>query len=505
MIGKTNATNNFGNWYGVCSSTPTAVAKVVTVQDGFKLKDGATVTVIFRYINTAANPTLNVNGTGAYPITYQTGGNIDSKSWVRNEMVQLTFAYDEWVLMKPVASENTYGEVALIDTPSDALDAASGYAATPKAVQTAINSTKVWRGICTTPTSTVAKTATVNNDFTLVNGAKIRIYFQDAFQNGVSATLNVNNTGAFYIVTSDGGTPFNNIIKGDCYWSLTYIENAYGDLNVWVLDNTTLGGVNAAGFVTLTNLPSNSASASDNVAATPLLVRNAVNGSKIWWGEAITDGINITATVGEGFMLKDGVMVRLVMDAVNPQSPNLNVNGTGNHVVVLANTSATGLQYDGMWAAGEIVEFVYYGVGETDVWVLINRKRATSTRFGWVLAGGNLKSSTSILGQVPTVSMTYRALSEVVSNLTDDITILNLTATNWTSTNTYSLETEYPSATYNLQISISSTATAEQYEAYNAAGIVGDNSTNVLTARNGKPTIDIPVKVQLFVKRWSDM
>lgn len=368
MIGRTNAMSNLGDWYGVCSSTPTAVAKVVTVQDGFKLKDGATVTVVFSYKNTAIKPTLNVNETGAYPITYQTGGNIDSKSWVRNEMVQLTFAYDEWVLMKPVASENTYGEVALLDTPSDALDVASGY------------------------------------------------------------------------------------------------------------------------------------------AATPLSVINAVNDSKIWWGEAATDGINITATVGEGFVLKDGVMVRLVMDAVNPQSPNLNVNGTGNYAVISPTINSSGLAFDGMWTNGEIVEFVYYA--DSEAWVLINRKRATGVRFGWVTtadAKNLLQQTDNPTYQVATANAVAEALDALVATQNFEGSVFTLTAANWSTDNTYNLEVLYPSAKYNLQISISSTATAEQYEAYNAAGIVGDNSTNVLTARNGKPTIDIPVKIQMFIKNWSDM
>lgn len=370
MIGKTNATTVAEYWYGKCSSTPTTAHKVVTVQSGFRLKEGVSITVLFDYANTAGSPTLNVNGTGQIDIFYADGRRADNKAWARDEVVEFIYAEGVWNILKNIAAESRWGSVALMDEPSDAQDVNGGY------------------------------------------------------------------------------------------------------------------------------------------AATPLLVRNAVNGSKIWWGEATTDGINITATVSEGFVLKDGVMVRLVMDAVNPQSPNLNVSGTGNHAVVLANTSATGLQYDGMWAAGEIVEFVYYGVGGTNVWVLINRKRATGTRFGWVTTAGSidlLKQSTNPTYQVPTANTVAQAFDALVATQNFEGSVFTLTAANWSTDNTYNLEVLYPSAKYNLQISISSTATAEQYEAYNQAGIVGDNSTNVLTARNGKPTIDIPVKIQMFVKNWGDM
>lgn len=56
--------------YGTCSTAAATAAKVVACT-GFVLETGAEITVKFTATNTAASPTLNVNGTGAKPIYYR--------------------------------------------------------------------------------------------------------------------------------------------------------------------------------------------------------------------------------------------------------------------------------------------------------------------------------------------------------------------------------------------------------------------------------------------------
>ena len=54
------------NFYGTCPTAAATAAKVVTVSDSsFKLEIGTTVTIKFTNTNTASNPTINVNSTGA--------------------------------------------------------------------------------------------------------------------------------------------------------------------------------------------------------------------------------------------------------------------------------------------------------------------------------------------------------------------------------------------------------------------------------------------------------
>ena len=58
--------------YGTCATAAATAAKVVTVSGGWELTPGAIVSIKFTYTNTAQNPTLNVNGTGAKKVWYST-------------------------------------------------------------------------------------------------------------------------------------------------------------------------------------------------------------------------------------------------------------------------------------------------------------------------------------------------------------------------------------------------------------------------------------------------
>lgn len=56
--------------YGETTGTNTYAATVTEAQDDSILKDGASFLIKFTNANTAADPTLNINGTGAKPIRY---------------------------------------------------------------------------------------------------------------------------------------------------------------------------------------------------------------------------------------------------------------------------------------------------------------------------------------------------------------------------------------------------------------------------------------------------
>jgi hypothetical protein len=55
------------NAYGYCETAAATAAKVIDMT-GFSLIEGITVHIKFKYANSASNPTLNINGTGAKPI-----------------------------------------------------------------------------------------------------------------------------------------------------------------------------------------------------------------------------------------------------------------------------------------------------------------------------------------------------------------------------------------------------------------------------------------------------
>ena len=84
-----NGTANITH-YGTCSTAAATAAKTVSLT-GFTLATGAIVTVKFTVTNTAASPTLNVNGTGAKAIQYR-GAAISAGYLAANRVY--TFIYD---------------------------------------------------------------------------------------------------------------------------------------------------------------------------------------------------------------------------------------------------------------------------------------------------------------------------------------------------------------------------------------------------------------------------
>ena len=86
--------------YGICETPAATVAKVVDMS-GFVLTEGVSIHVKFTYSNTAANPTLNVNGTGAKAIKrYGTTnvGTTEYTSWKAGSIISLTYDGTNWII-----------------------------------------------------------------------------------------------------------------------------------------------------------------------------------------------------------------------------------------------------------------------------------------------------------------------------------------------------------------------------------------------------------------------
>ena len=81
------------------------------------------------------------------------------------------------------------------------------------------------------------------------------------------------------------------------------------------------------------------------------------------------------------------------------------------------------------------------------------------------------------------------------------VSAATLLASNWDSTaKTYSFETDYPIATYDIEIALDSTATTAQAEAFNGAQIVGSATSNIIKAYGIVPTVDIPIIIKVVTK-----
>lgn len=109
--------------FGVSTTAASTAAKIAALSDScpdFNLVSGREIVVYFSEANTAANPTLNFEGTGAIPIYNPNGSPVGS--WLAGIWLQLKYFEVEiggntitrWLAMSPVASDGEIGDVKAI-------------------------------------------------------------------------------------------------------------------------------------------------------------------------------------------------------------------------------------------------------------------------------------------------------------------------------------------------------------------------------------------------------
>lgn len=113
-----------GLFYGTCATAAATAAKAVTLT-GFTLVTGAVVAVKFTYANTASNPTLNVNSTGAKAIAKYGDTAADANMWNAGAVVEFVYDGSRWVMVngrsKPLKGSFT------IPTSGWSTDSTTGY------------------------------------------------------------------------------------------------------------------------------------------------------------------------------------------------------------------------------------------------------------------------------------------------------------------------------------------------------------------------------------------
>lgn len=100
--GGSSGEASWGNssYYGTCQTAAATVAKTVSLS-GFSLFTGATVAVMFSNGNTATNPTLNVNDTGAKAIHYLNSALTSSTAGIisKNGVYLFVYSGSNWQLV----------------------------------------------------------------------------------------------------------------------------------------------------------------------------------------------------------------------------------------------------------------------------------------------------------------------------------------------------------------------------------------------------------------------
>ena len=142
----TNLENKMTAIYGTCHTSAGTAAKVVSDLPSFDLYTGVAITVQFEFVNNVANPTLNVNGSGAYPI-YANQAALSYPSaydWKAGQYVGFVFANNAWHIIgaNPAnfcgfISDGSSGRILQISTNANASGAHTDIGADYIALKTA--------------------------------------------------------------------------------------------------------------------------------------------------------------------------------------------------------------------------------------------------------------------------------------------------------------------------------------------------------------------------------
>ena len=92
---------SLGTQLATCSTAAATAAKTVSVSN-FSLAAGRTINVLFTSVNTAANPTLNVSGTGAKPITCY-GIPVEVGALAQGQVYTLIYSGSQWQIIGGMA------------------------------------------------------------------------------------------------------------------------------------------------------------------------------------------------------------------------------------------------------------------------------------------------------------------------------------------------------------------------------------------------------------------
>lgn len=187
--------------YATSSTSAETAAKVATISENsnWELKAGSIIIVKFSATNTANNPTLNVNNTGAKSIWYNTAVITTSNlGYAGTKNRPMMFIYDgtQYVFIGWAYDANsTYSNASL----------GQGY------------------GTCATAYGTVAKTVTLSS-YALTTGGVVAVKF--SYDVDANATMNINSKGAKAIYYK-GSAIGDKIIKANDVATFIYNGSQY--------------------------------------------------------------------------------------------------------------------------------------------------------------------------------------------------------------------------------------------------------------------------------------
>ena len=246
---------------GTCSTSATTVAKTVTVTN-FTLRTGAIALIKFTYANTVANPTMNINSTGAKPIFYN-GIAVPTDLINANDLVTMMYDGTNWVIngvldYGTTTTASSYGGTASAGTSSKvaredhkhalpALPTASTSTSGIVQLSSAVNSTSTTLGATARAVKTaydLAKTkvgtSQIKNNLTETTTGNVLDATQGKVLNDKISVLNVDRGYLSSKNITDANEAIQNGIYKIRYDCLNLPEASSGSIDVSIYDTSII-------------------------------------------------------------------------------------------------------------------------------------------------------------------------------------------------------------------------------------------------------------------------
>ena len=350
-----NGTANITH-FGVCSTEAATAAKTVSVS-GFTLATGAELTVQFTVTNTAASPTLNVNGTGAKAIVYRNAA-ISAGYLAANRVYK--FVYDG----------TNYELIGDVNTDTNTDTKVTQTVTTTNAEYPLLISADADKTSSSTTAARFASAVTLNPSTKKISCSGISgkitgsSYVNSAKDGGSLIDIPGLTTGGYQPIFKTKSTNGAFVMSGyQAYLGMHYIT----DENIETGTNTVTQSLkfNESGLLESSggfkgSLTGNASSAT-KLATARTIDGVSFNGSAniTHFGTCSTEAATAAKVVSvPNFVLATGSEVTVQFTVTNTaESPTLNVNGTGAKAIVYRNAAISA----GYLAANRVYKFVYDG------------------------------------------------------------------------------------------------------------------------------------------------
>lgn len=220
--------------------------------------------------------------TGGVIKTSATSGTQMSVNGVILGVTKTNQQYDdssEYLLINKGTLENVITGKGLVDqtalaTKQDALTAGTGIDITNNVISATGSATvsgeTIYYGVSSSSASTQNKTVTVDNGFTLHDGAMVRVLFANNQTYSGAPTLNVNSTGAKTVQYKSGTNAMKNMWQAGQVVDFVYRSSS----DVWIM---LMGALATTSYFGITKLASSNTSTSTSTALTPYSMNSAMN------------------------------------------------------------------------------------------------------------------------------------------------------------------------------------------------------------------------------------